>query len=88
MRNTVQILQKGQKVSEYTQVKTPSKHEIFSRILASNWVTYQQFMRLFIQGSLEKCQLRVRKDLKLLHVAPLSGKIVEDSFSLGSMVLL
>jgi hypothetical protein len=52
MRNTVQILQKGQKVSEHTQVKTPAKQMILSRILAANWATYQQFMRLCTQKSL------------------------------------
>jgi hypothetical protein len=64
MRNTVQILQKGQKVSEHTQVKTPAKHMIFSRILASNWATYQQFMRLCTQKFLRKMSVTCQEGLE------------------------
>jgi hypothetical protein len=64
MRNTVQILQKGQKVSEHTQVKTPAKQMIFPRILASNWATYQQFMRLCTQKFLRKMSVRCQEGLE------------------------
>ncbi len=80
MRNTVQILQKGQKVSEHTQVKTPAKQMIFLEYWLPTGLHINNSWDYAPKSSLEKCQLGAGKDLKLFHVAPLSGKIVEDSF--------